>query len=54
MDRALVAIVAGTALSVTCIVKLETAAVVGVPEIIPVAAARVSPVGREPTLTDQV
>ena len=51
IDKALVAVT--EALSVTRTVKLVPAAV-GVPEITPVEAARVNPVGREPTLIDQV
>jgi len=40
--------------SVTSTVKSEVAAVVGVPEITPVAEASESPVGRLPELTLQV
>jgi hypothetical protein len=40
--------------SVTVTVKLEVPAVVGVPEMTPVAGAKVRPVGRVPTVTDQV
>jgi hypothetical protein len=52
IDRGWVAVAA--TLSVTLMVKLEVPAVVGVPDITPVLAARVRPAGREPILTDQV
>lgn len=45
---------AGEPLSVTVAVKLDVPLVVGVPEIIPVVAARVSPAGNVPTVIDQV
>jgi hypothetical protein len=35
-------------------VKSEVPTVVGVPEMIPVPAARVSPAGNEPVVTDHV
>jgi len=40
-------------LSITWTVKLATSAVVGVPEIIPVAPSRVRPAGNAPALMDQ-
>jgi hypothetical protein len=40
--------------SVTCAVKLEVAAVVGVPEIIPVDDANDRPAGSDPTVTAQL
>lgn len=45
---------AGLLLSVTVAVKLEVPVVLGVPEIAPVVAARVSPAGRLPALIDHV
>ncbi len=53
MERALVEVAAVVAESVTFTVKLEVAAVVGVPEITPVVP-RVSPVGRVPLETDHL
>jgi hypothetical protein len=44
----------GLLLSLTIAVKLEVPTAVGVPEIVPVVAARVSPVGRLPELIDHV
>jgi hypothetical protein len=38
--------------SLTWMVKLKTPPAVGVPEIIPVAGVRLSPVGKEPSVTD--
>ena len=43
----------GVLLSVTVAVKLNVPLAVGVPEIVPVAAATLSPVGKLPELTDQ-
>jgi hypothetical protein len=40
--------------SVTVTMKVYVPAVVGVPEITPVAGLRLSPVGRVPLVTDQV
>lgn len=40
--------------SLTVTVKVDVAAVVGVPEITPVAPAKVKPAGRVPTVTAQV
>ena len=51
MLRAFVALV--VALSVTVTKKLDEAAAVGVPEITPLEASRLRPVGRVPELTDQ-
>ena len=45
---------AGLLLSVTVTVKVEDPLAVGVPEIIPVDDARVTPAGRLPELIDQV
>lgn len=44
----------GSLLSVTVAVKLEVPVAVGVPEIVPLVAARVNPVGRLPELIDHV
>lgn len=44
----------GVPLSLTVRVKFEVPLVEGVPEIIPVVAARVSPAGRLPEVIDQV
>jgi hypothetical protein len=44
----------GELLSLTVAVKLDVPLVVGVPEIMPVVAARVSPAGRLPEVIDQV
>jgi len=41
-------------LSVTVVVKLEVPVAVGVPEMVPVVAARVRPAGRLPELIDHV
>jgi hypothetical protein len=41
-------------LSVTAAVKLNVPFTVGVPEMIPVLAAMVRPVGRAPAVTDHV
>src|SRR5689334_21962787 len=40
--------------SITCTVKLLVPVVIGVPEITPVPAARVSPAGRDPAVIDQM
>ena len=45
---------AGVLLSLTVAVKLYVPFVVGVPEMIPVVAASVSPAGRLPAVIDQV
>jgi hypothetical protein len=45
---------AGLPLSVTVAVKLKTPLTVGVPEIIPVVAAKVSPDGMLPEVIDHV
>ena len=44
----------GELLSLTVAVKLDVPLVVGVPEMMPVVAARVSPAGRLPDVIDQV
>jgi len=44
----------GLPLSLTVTVKFEVPLVEGVPEMIPVVAARVSPAGRLPEVIDQV
>jgi hypothetical protein len=44
----------GEPLSLTIAVKLDVPLVVGVPEMIPVVAAKVSPAGRLPEVIDQV
>jgi hypothetical protein len=44
----------GVPLSLTVAVKFEVPLVEGVPEMIPVVAARVSPAGRLPEVIDQV
>ncbi len=44
----------GLLLSVTVTVKVEVPLVVGVPDIVPVEDASVSPAGNWPELTDQV
>ena len=44
----------GELLSLTVAVKLYVPLVVGVPEMMPVVAARVSPAGRLPEVIDQV
>jgi hypothetical protein len=55
IERAFVAVAAGDAESVTFTVKLVAApAVVGVPEMSPVVAFRLRPVGRAPAESDQV
>jgi hypothetical protein len=41
-------------LSVTVVVKVEVPVAVGVPEMVPVVAARVRPAGRLPELIDHV
>lgn len=41
-------------LSVTVAVKVDVPVAVGVPEMVPLVAARVSPAGREPAVIDQV
>ncbi len=45
---------AGLLLSVTVAVKLEVPVAVGVPEMVPLVAARVSPGGRLPEVMDHV
>lgn len=45
---------AAAAASVAVIVKLAVAALVGEPEMTPVAVASDRPAGKEPTVTDQV
>jgi hypothetical protein len=45
---------AGLLLSFTVAVKLEVPVAVGVPEMVPVVAARLSPAGRLPELIDHV
>ena len=54
MDNEIVADVdcAGLSASVTVAVKVDVPLVVGVPEIMPVLAARLSPAGRLPALID--
>ena len=55
MPKAFVAVCAvGEVESFTCTVKLDVPAVVGVPEITPVEAAKVSPTGSDPELIVQV
>ena len=54
IDSALVAVAGVAALSVTCTVKLQVIAFVGVPEMTPVAELRVRPPGNAPALIDQV
>ena len=54
MLKAFEAVSAGVLESVAVTVKLAVPAVVGVPEITPVAPARAKPVGSEPAVTDQV
>jgi hypothetical protein len=44
----------GAPLSLTVAVKLDVPLVVGVPEMMPVVAASVSPAGRLPEVMDQV
>jgi hypothetical protein len=44
----------GLPLSVTVAVKLDTPVTDGVPEIVPVVAARVNPAGRLPDVIDHV
>ena len=44
----------GVPLSLTVAVKLDVPLMVGVPEMMPVVAARVSPAGRLPAVIDQV
>ena len=44
----------GEPLSLTAAVKLKVPLVMGVPEIMPLVAARVSPAGRLPDVIDQV
>ena len=44
----------GVVESLSCTVKLNAPEAVGVPEMTPVDAARVNPVGNEPALTLQV
>ena len=45
---------AGLPLSATVIVKFEVPVALGVPEITPVASARVNPAGKLPELIDHV
>jgi ABC-type thiamin/hydroxymethylpyrimidine transport system permease subunit len=54
IDVATDLVCAGLLLSLTVTVKLELPFAVGVPEITPLPAASVSPVGRLPAVTDQV
>ena len=54
MDVATVFVWTGEPLSLTVAVKLEVPLVVGVPEMIPVVAARESPAGRLPAVIDHV
>ena len=55
MDNAAVACLAGAEESVTCTEKDEVPVEAGIPEIIPVVGAKVSPEGRvEPETRDQV
>jgi hypothetical protein len=55
IERAFVAVAAGDAESVAFTVKLVAPpAVVGVPDMSPVVAFRLSPAGRAPTESDQV
>ena len=56
IDRSLVAVWAGKLESVTMTVKsaVPIALLLGVPEMTPVEASRLSPAGREPVDTDQV
>ena len=44
----------GSPLSVTVAVKLEVPTAVGIPEMVPVVAARFRPAGRLPELIDHV
>ena len=54
IDSACVSVCGGLSLSVTCTVKLEVPAAVGVPLIWPVEALIDSPEGSVPEETDQV
>ena len=54
IDRLAEAVLAGLLESVTCTVKLEVPAAVGVPVMAPVEALRLSPAGSEPLVSDQV
>jgi hypothetical protein len=55
IERAFVAVLAvGVVASVTVTVKFEVAAVVGVPEITPVAGMSVNPAGKVPVVTAHV
>jgi hypothetical protein len=54
MDVATDFVCAGLPLSLTVTVKLKVPLVFGVPEITPLPAARLSPEGRLPEVTDQV
>jgi hypothetical protein len=54
IESAIVAVFVGVVASVTVTVKDDVPAVVGVPEITPVAATSASPPGRAPTVTDQL
>ena len=49
-----VAVAGGDWESLTCMVKLEVPAVIGVPEIIPLLAFSVKPAGKLPWMTLQV
>jgi hypothetical protein len=53
-ERATDLVCAGLPESVTVAVKLEVPLAVGVPEIRPVAGARLRPLGRVPVVIDQV
>jgi hypothetical protein len=54
MDRDTDLVWTGVLLSLTVAVKAKFPLVVGVPEITPLPAARVSPLGRLPEVIDQV
>ena len=53
-EREIDLVCAGLPASATVAVKLNVPVAVGVPEIIPVVAARLRPVGRLPEVKDQV
>jgi hypothetical protein len=54
IERLAVAVRVGLLESVAFTVKLEVPAVVGVPEMTPVPAARLKPAGNVPVVTDQL
>ncbi len=54
IDIARDCVCAGLPLSLTVTVKVNVPLAVGVPEITPLPAARLTPVGRVPFVTDQV